>query len=107
MWAKTYIEELLAGGVVQFRPRGKSMEPRVPDSALVTVRPIEDGEILSKKDVVLCKVRGRVYLHLIKAVKQVSSSHHASALAYLIRNNKGGTNGWTRTIYGVVTKIEP
>jgi hypothetical protein len=36
-------------------------------------------------DVVLCRVRGSVYLHLIKAVQ---------GERFLIGNNKGGTNGW-------------
>ena len=48
---------------------------------------------VKKKDIVLCKVKGNHYLHLVKAVgkKRV-----------LIGNNHGHINGWTKNIYGKV-----
>jgi hypothetical protein len=49
---------------------------------------------------VLVRGRGRVYLHLIKAV---------DGRRFLIGNNHGGINGWIgpHTIYyGIATRIE-
>jgi hypothetical protein len=50
-------------------------------------------------DIVLVRVNGRVYLHLIKAV---------GGGRFLIGNNKGGVNGWVgpNAIYGVATAVE-
>jgi hypothetical protein len=49
--------------------------------------------------VVLVRVHGHVYLHLIKAV---------GGGRFLIGNNRGGVNGWVgpSAIYGVATEIE-
>jgi hypothetical protein len=45
-------------------------------------------------------VRGRVYLHLVKAVQ---------GDRVLIGNNRGGTNGWVNrvAVYGIATRVEP
>jgi NADPH:quinone reductase-like Zn-dependent oxidoreductase len=99
-WATPYIAKLQAGETVQFRPRGPSMQPKIMSGQLCTVEPI--GEIaLQTGDVVLCKVGGKQYLHLIKAVK------HGGL--YQIGNNRGGINGWTnaKNIYGRLVKVEP
>jgi hypothetical protein len=96
-WATPYIEKLLAGETVQFRPRGNSMAGKVPNGALVTVAPIQGTLFVG--DVVLCKVNGNQYLHLIKAKRADGT--------YQIGNAKGGINGWTSTIYGVLLKVEP
>ncbi len=97
-WAAPYITALLAGENVQFRPRGNSMVGRVDSGQLVTVEPLgvrrpEKGEI------VLCKVNGSEYLHLVKAV---------NANRYLIGNNRGGTNGWVSLaqVFGRCIKVE-
>jgi hypothetical protein len=47
--------------------------------------------------VVLCKVHGTYYLHLITA---------KDGQRFQISNNKGHVNGWTKTIFGKVTKVE-
>lgn len=60
------------------------MTPRVNDGDVVTVAPC-DASILRPGDIVLVRVRGRVYLHLIKA---------RDGQRFLIGNNRGGTNGW-------------
>lgn len=95
-WATRYIEKLQQGEAVEFRPRGNSMTGRVEDRQLCRVEPVTPTTPLQKGDVVLCSVRGRQYLHLIKAV------NHAR---YLIGNNKGGENGWISrsSIYGKMT----
>lgn len=100
-WATHYIEKLLAGETVQFRPRGSSMQPKIKSGALCTVEPIDPAIALRVDDIVLCKVKGREYLHLIKAVDYGG--------LYQIGNNRGGINGWinARHIYGRCIKVEP
>jgi len=93
-WADAYIEKLKAGETVSFRPRGKSMEPRIKDGQKVTVSPAS-VQSLSKGDVVLCQVGKKQYLHLIKDFKSDRSQ-------FLIGNNRGRINGWIGAdkIYG-------
>lgn len=52
-------------------------------------------------DIVLCKVEGQQYLHLVSAI--------GSDGRFQISNNKGHVNGWTtpKNIFGVVTNVEP
>ena len=97
-WAKFAIEKLKKGETVQIRPRGHSMKGKVNDGSLVTVAPCKPEE-LSIGDIVLVRVKGNDYLHLIKAVNQGR---------FLIGNNRGGINGWVghNCIYGIATKIE-
>lgn len=80
------------------RPRGHSRSGKVEDGDTVRVEPLGE-HLLQPDDIVLCKVRGRQFLHLIKAVRRTQ---------YLIGNNRGGTNGWIlrAAIYGVATQIE-
>ncbi len=66
-WATGHIGKLKAGETVSFRPRGHSMKPKVNSGDLVTVEPLSDESDLSVGDIVLCKVSGQQYLHLIKA----------------------------------------
>ncbi len=97
-WATQYIAKLQAGETIQFRPRGNSMAGKVESGDLCTVAPANHSE-LAVGNIVLCKVMGRQYLHLIIGVR---------AGQYKIGNNRGGVNGWTTAdkIYGIVTKVE-
>jgi SOS-response transcriptional repressor LexA len=97
-WAKFAIEKLKKGETVEIRPRGHSMKGKVNDGDLVTVKPCNVEE-LSVGSIVLVRVKGNDYLHLIKALNQGR---------FLIGNNRGGTNGWVghHCIYGVATKVE-
>ena len=97
-WAKFAIEGLQAGKTVQIRPRGHSMKGKVNDGNLVTLEPCV-VENLKVDDVVLVRVKGNVYLHLIKAV---------DGPRFLIGNNRGGTNGWVgpAAVYGIAVRIE-
>ena len=98
-WAAHYIAALKSGQTVQFRPRGASMVGRIASGQLVTVEPI--GENLPVKDeIVLCKVNGNEYLHLVKAV---------NGKRFQIGNNRGGINGWTTLVqvFGRCVKVEP
>jgi hypothetical protein len=84
-WATHYIEKLRTGETVSFRPRGASMKGRIESGHLCTVVPV-DCSTLSVGDIVLCKVRGAEYLHLVKAI---------SGDRFQIGNNRGGINGRT------------
>jgi hypothetical protein len=98
-WAKFAVEALRNGESAQIRPRGHSMKGKVNDRDLVTLEPCVPDN-LAVGDVVLVRVRGRDYLHLIKAVNQGR---------FLIGNNRGGVNGWVghNCICGIATQIEP
>jgi len=97
-WAKFAIEKLKNGETVKIRPRGHSMQGKVNNGDLVTIEPC-DPEELSVGDIVLVRVKGNDYLHLIKALNQGR---------FLIGNNRGGVNGWVghNCIYGIATNIE-
>ncbi len=96
-WADFHIASLKEGKTVQFRPHGNSMAGRVESGQLVTVEPAGDITVGS---VVLCKVNGSQYLHLVSAVGQDGR--------YQISNNKGHVNGWCvhDNVFGVLTKVE-
>jgi hypothetical protein len=88
-WATLHIAALRRGETVQFRPRGHSMSGRVEDGQLVELVALCDDERPCVGDVVLCHVRGRDYLHLVRAVRG-----HGERARWLIGNNRGGLNGW-------------
>ena len=98
-WADKYIERLQSGYAVKFRPRGNSMTGKIESGQLVTLVPV-GSDALAVGDIVLCKVNGVQYLHLIKAI---------SGDRVQIGNNKGRINGWTsrRNVFGVVREISP
>jgi len=102
-WADEHIKRLKDGETVQFRPRGNSMSGRVEDGELCTVAPFRGSVIPREGNVVLCKVRGRQCLHLIKATRG------KNPVRYQIGNNRGGVNGWVgaRSIFGLLIKVEP
>ncbi len=100
-WASRYIEKLLAGETVQFRPHGNSMSGKVENGELVTVEPVSDSRMLAVGDIVLCKVHGREFLHLVKGIRRGSTT------LFQIGNNRGHINGWTSNIFGKCTKVEP
>jgi hypothetical protein len=96
-WATEYIAKLQRGETVQFRPRGNSMRGKIESGQLCTVTPIEHAQ-LKVGDIVLCKVNGRQYLHLIKAVQ---------GDRFQIGNNRGRINGWVspNSIFGKCVRI--
>ena len=97
-WATVYIEKLKNGETVQFRPRGNSMKGKIASGQLVTIEPIKE-RVLKQGDIVLCKVNGSQYLHLINAIQTDR---------YQIGNNIGEINGWIKrnAAYGICVKIE-
>lgn len=72
-WATLHIERLRLGETVSFRPRGRSMEPRIYSGQLCTVEPIADAATLQPKDIVLCHVEGNDYLHLIESISATAT----------------------------------
>ena len=98
-WAAAYISKLRLGETVRFRPRGHSMKGKIDSGQLCTVEPVTDFEILAKGDIVLCKVNGAEYLHLIKAI---------NGARFQIGNNRGRINGWVgaNAIFGKCIKVE-
>jgi len=74
------------------------MSGLIESGDLVTVTPVRD-EPVEVGDIVLCKVHGADYLHLVKAVQ---------GERYQIGNNRGRINGWTNLskIYGKVSAVE-
>jgi len=94
-WAHHAIDGLQRGETVQIRPRGHSMKGRVNGGDWVTVAPITSVQV---DDVVLVRVKGNVYLHLVKAIDKDR---------YQIGNNRGGINGWVgiNAILGKAIKI--
>jgi hypothetical protein len=97
-WADAHIAALREGKTVQFRPHGGSMTGKVESGQLVTVAPVSGPVAVGS--VVLCKVNGSQYLHLVTAVGQDGR--------YQISNNKGHVNGWcvAANVFGVLTKVE-
>ena len=91
-WADAAIAALNLGHEAVVSPRGNSMTPRVKSGQHITLLPLAAGEP-SKGDVVLVKVHGRVYLHLVVGL---------IVGRYQIGNNHGGINGWVgrEAIYG-------
>lgn len=98
-WATTHIGRLQEGKTIKFRPKGNSMTGKVNSGQLCTVEPIADKTKLEKGDIVLCKVGGNQYLHLISAI---------ASNRFQISNNKGHINGWVgeKCIYGKLIKVE-
>jgi hypothetical protein len=96
-WATHYIGRLAAGETVTFRPRGHSMTGRIASGQLCTVQPV-DSATLEVGDIVLCKVNGSQYLHLVKAIQ---------GDRFQIGNNQGRINGWVgaNCIYGKCTSV--
>lgn len=97
-WATPYIAQLLEGKTVSFRPRGNSMTGKISSGQLCTVEPIKDIKTVRKGDIVLCKVGGAQYLHLVSSV---------SGERFQISNNHNHVNGWTtaKNIFGRLINV--
>ena len=96
-WATGHIANLRNGKTVSFRPRGNSMAGKIESGQLCTVEPIEPSR-LEVGDVVLCKVKGCEYLHLVKAIQ---------GSRFQIGNNRGRINGWisANAIFGRLVSV--
>lgn len=75
------------------------MKGKIESGQLCTVEPIADFTKFEKGDIVLCKVNGNEYLHLIKAIQ---------GKRFQIGNNRGRINGLigTNAIFGICVRVE-
>lgn len=94
-WATRAIEDLSSGKTVVIYPRGGSMRGLIESGARVVVEPVDRVDV-KEGDIVLCRVSGTDYLHLVKAV---------GASGILIGNNLGKINGYASRIYGRVVSV--
>ncbi|MBO3739209.1 S24/S26 family peptidase [Actinoplanes flavus] len=87
------------GQAVEFRPRGHSMVPLIGSGDQVRVEPV-DPSAVEVGDIVLARVTGATYLHLVSAVD------HARKRVQ-ISNNRGRVNGWTghARVYGICVSV--
>ena len=74
------------------------MSGKIESGQLCTIEPV-DPDVLVVGDIVLCKVKGHEYLHLVKAIQ---------GKRFQIGNNRGRINGWisTKAIIGKCVRIE-
>lgn len=95
-WASKAIESLSKGETVKIVPHGRSMSGKVESGQTCTVAPMDSASAMPG-DIVLCKVGGREYLHLVTA---------KDGDRVQIGNNKGHVNGWTKAVYGKCVLVE-
>ncbi|MDX3695414.1 S24/S26 family peptidase [Streptomyces europaeiscabiei] len=88
------------GATVMFRPSGSSMVPLIRSRQQVVVTPVDPSRV-EVGDIVLARVAGTVYLHL------VSSVDHARKRVQ-ISNNRGHVNGWTGhdRVFGICVAVD-
>ncbi|MGW6916986.1 S26 family signal peptidase [Kitasatospora sp. NPDC054939] len=88
MGALDAVAARVAGGAtVEFRPSGSSMVPLIRSRQSVVVAPVDPAKLMVG-DIVLARVAGTVYLHLVSSVDPVRRRVQIS-------NNRGRVNGWT------------
>ena len=92
--------KVAAGATVELRPSGSSMVPLIRSRQRVTVAPVDPAR-LDVGDIVLARVAGTVYLHLVSAVD------HARKRVQ-ISNNRGRVNGWTShdRVFGICVAVD-
>ncbi|MEU9074114.1 S24/S26 family peptidase [Kitasatospora sp. NPDC048538] len=88
------------GATVEFRPSGSSMVPLIRSRQQVVVAPVDPSK-LDVGDIVLARVAGTVYLHVVSAVDQPRKRVQIS-------NNRGRVNGWTGhdRVFGICLAVE-
>ncbi len=96
---KQVAERVAEGETVTFRPTGNSMVPLINSRDEVVVAPV-DPNLVEVGDIVLTKVAGNVYIHLVKAIEPAKRRVQ-------IGNNRGGINGWTGfdRVYGIAVSV--
>lgn len=100
---QVFVDKLKDNYSIEFRPKGGSMNPIIKSGQLVRVRSMKYyNQELKEGDVVLCRVKGNIYLHKISSIKSKNKTDF-----YQISNNRGFVNGWIRKdkIYGILTKV--
>jgi hypothetical protein len=97
---KQIAERVADGETVTFRPNGNSMVPLIHSGDEVVVAPV-DPTLVEVGDIVLTRVAGSVYIHLVKAIEPARRRVQ-------IGNNRGGINGWTGfdRVYGIAVSVD-
>lgn len=92
-------EHLKNGEICKVVGFGQSMTPILKSGQPVICEPVTEDTQLNKNDIVLCKVKGKYYLHKISSIKNGAS--------YQISNNHGHVNGTIsrNNIFGKVVEI--
>jgi hypothetical protein len=101
MGALDAVASRVAGGAtVAFRPSGSSMIPLIRSRQEVVVAPVDAAE-LEVGDIVLARVAGTVYLHLVSSIDTAKKRVQIS-------NNRGRINGWTShdRVFGVCVSVD-
>jgi len=85
---------------VTFRPSGSSMVPLIRSPQQVVVVPVDPAK-LEVGDIVLARVAGTVYLHLVWSV-------NLAGKRVQISNNRGHVNGWTShdRVFGICVAVD-
>ena len=93
-------ERVAGGATVEFRPTGASMVPLIRSRQSVLVAPADPAK-LEVGDIVLARVTGTVYLHLVSALDRPRRRVQIS-------NNRGRVNGWTsyERVYGICVAVD-
>jgi len=87
-------DALSAGQTPSMKVFGHSMTPIIKSGTLLTFQRFDEYEV---GDIVFCRCKGK-FIDAHKITKKDNGR-------YMISNNHGWDNGWTRTIYGKVIKI--
>ena len=92
------VEKLKSGQTCLVQGFGQFMTPILKSGQVCKVEPITEDTVLKKNDIVLCKVKGHIYLHKISAI---------NGKRYQISNNHKHVNGWVSRdcLYGIVVEI--
>ncbi|WP_019066749.1 S24/S26 family peptidase [Streptomyces hokutonensis] len=101
MGALDAVADRVAGGAtVTFRPSGSSMVPLIRSRQRVVVAPVDPSK-LEVGDIVLARVAGTVYLHLVSSVDLAGKRVQIS-------NNRGRVNGWTGhdRVFGICVAVD-
>lgn len=88
------IKELDETGETSLKVSGNSMTPLIKTRSLLVLKKTNDYQV---GDAVLCKVKGNIFVHKITRIDAEGR--------YLISNNKGHDNGWTKAVYGRVVQV--
>jgi len=88
--------ELESAGTGKMKCFGNSMLPILKSGSLLT---FNKAAAYETGDIVFCKVRGR-YIDAHKIIKKDAQK------GFLIANNHGYENGWTKVVYGKVVMGE-
>jgi SOS-response transcriptional repressor LexA len=86
------VEDLESKGTGEMKVFGYSMMPIIKSGTLLTFNKCKDYEV---GDIVFCKVHGR-FIDAHKIIKKDRQK------GFLIANNRGWENGWTKQVYGKV-----